>query len=322
MRSGLRSQLLCSVLILAAASIWPAWGQEFPSRAITLTVPYGIGGGVDASSRLLAKRISSAFGQPVVVKSVMGGAGVIGHRSVRAAAPDGYNLLVSSNVHFQLTHISNAPDIPDVLTDFDPVAPIGDQDSVLLVSSSVPAKSLDELIKLAREKPGSLSYGGVTAAMTYLLGYMIAQKDMVFVPYKSSAGVISDLISGRVSAAWESIGVVPGAVASGRVRAIVQTSKTRSPPIPDVPTVLEAGHPELQLSFSYFIVAPKGTPRPIIEKLNAAITEATRLPDVREAYAKIDFKGVTASPAELSQMMKAEDARWAKIIDETGTHEK
>ena len=268
------SSLLCAAVLLAAAQLADA--QGYPSRPIRLVVPAAPGGGTDIIARILAEGLGPALGQTVVVDNRAGAGTVLGADIVSKATPDGYVLLISPNsLAFNVALYSKLP--YDTLRDFAPISLVADQPNILVVHPALPAKSFQEYIALARSQPGKLVYGsgglgvGSHLAMELLL---LSQKiELVHVPYKGVGPALTALLSNEVSALLSTFASALPHVKSGRLRALGVTSAQRAPALPDIPTIAESGVPGYDYGTWYGLLAPAGTPRAAVEKLNRATTE-------------------------------------------------
>src|SRR5664279_1939682 len=275
----------------AALPIWPyvARAQQpesgYPSRPITLIVPYAAGGGNDVMARGVAIPMSKTLGQPIVIENHGGAGGSIGTRQVATAAPDGYTLGLggTGTLAIDPTLYPNAG--YDPRKDFAPVGLIATNPMIIVVNPSLPAKNVRELIALAKAQPGKLNYASAGKGSGIHLGTVLfadtAGIELIHVPYRGSGPALTDLLGGHVSIYFSSLPPAIGLVKDGKLRALGVTGLKRSPILPDVPTVAEQGLPGFEAVLHYGIVAPAGTPRPIIDKLNAALREALNTDDVQ-----------------------------------------
>ncbi|HEY5292890.1 MAG TPA: tripartite tricarboxylate transporter substrate binding protein, partial [Burkholderiales bacterium] len=253
--------------ILCAFAALPAGAQSYPSRAVHIIVPFAAGGPADIYARVLGQRLQEALGQPFVVEDRPGGGSVVGTDAVAKSAPDGYTLLMMSNTHtVNESLISNKPF--QLLRDFVPVAPVNYSDLVLVVHPSVAANTLAELIALAKSKPHVLNYAssgpGTPYHMAGELFKAMAGLDIVHVPYKGSSGARTDVLGGQVEMMFDAITTMAPNVRAGKLKALGTTGKVRSPVLPEVPTVAEAGVPGYEATIWLGIVAPAGTPKPVV----------------------------------------------------------
>jgi tripartite-type tricarboxylate transporter receptor subunit TctC len=304
-------------LATALCAALPAAAQDYPSRPVKIIVPFASGGPADLYARVIGQRLQEALGQSFVVEDRPGGGSLIGTDAVAKAAPDGYTLLMMSNTH--TVNESLIPNKPfQLLRDFAPVAPVNYSDLLLVVHPSVPAKTLKELLDLAKAKPGGLNYAssgpGTPYHMAGELFKAMSGVDIVHVPYKGSSGARTDVVGGEVQMMFDAITTMAQQARAGKVRAIATTGKVRSDVTPEVPTVAEAGVPGYEAIIWLGLMAPAGTPKPIIDKLNAAITRIVSQPDVRAAWAQQGAVPMTMSPEEFDRYLRDDIAKWANVV--------
>jgi tripartite-type tricarboxylate transporter receptor subunit TctC len=295
-----------------------ASAQDYPTHSITLVVPYPAGGGVDAMARIVADKLSAALGQQVLVDNRGGGSGLVGTRAVIRAAPDGYTLLLGHTGSMSINPSLYANSGYDPRRDFAPIGLIAAMPVALIANAKFPARTIAEVIALMKANPGKYNIGtsavGTGGYLSAELFKSVTQVDAQIVPYKGTAGVMNDLLGGHVPVAF---GVLPpalGNIQSGTLRAIAVLSPTRFSLLPDVPTAAETGMPGFVSVLHYGLVAPAGTPRPIIEKLNAALR---RLVDSDEVKNRIHLEGgdpLTSSPEEYAADIDAEETKWSSLI--------
>jgi len=308
-------------LILIAFAALPAWSQSYPSHPVRIIVPFAAGGPADIYARVVGQRLQEALGQAFVVEDRPGGGSVVGTDAVAKSAPDGYTLLMMSNTHtVNESLISNKPF--QLLRDFVPVAPVNYSDLVLVVHPSVPANSLKELIALAKSKPHDLNYAssgpGTPYHMAGELFKAMARLDIVHVPYKGSSGARTDILGGQVQMMFDAITTMAPNVRAGKLKALGTTGKVRSPVLPEVPTVAEAGVPGYEAVIWLGIMAPAGTPKPIVERLNAEIRKIVHSPEIKEAWAKQGAAPMSMSTEEFGQYLREDIAKWANIVKISG----
>jgi tripartite-type tricarboxylate transporter receptor subunit TctC len=299
-----------------------AAAQDYPSRPITLIVPYTPGGGNDAMARVVADTMSTALGQQIVIENRGGAGGSIATRQVARAAPDGYTLGLGGTGTLAIDP-TLYPNIGyDPRKDFAPVGLIATSALIVLVNPSIPAKTLAEFIALAKAEPGRINFASAGSGSgihlgTELLAFMAGIK-MTHIPYKGSAPALTDLIGGHVALYFSSLPPAIGLVRDGKVRALAVTGPTRSKAFPDIPTVAEAALPGFEAVLHYGIVAPAGTSRPVIEKLNAAMRTALASPLVQ---ARIDTDGAEAmasTPEQYAADIDREETKWSEIVRRSG----
>ncbi len=308
-------------LILIAFAALPAWSQSYPSHPVRIIVPFAAGGPADIYARFVGQRLQEALGQAFVVEDRPGGGSVVGTDAVAKSAPDGYTLLMMSNTHtVNESLISNKPF--QLLRDFVPVAPVNYSDLVLVVHPSVRANTLKELIALAKSKPHVLNYAssgpGTPYHMAGELFKAMAGLDIVHVPYKGSSGARTDILGGQVQMMFDAITTMAPNVRAGKLKALGTTGKVRSPVLPEVPTVAEAGVPGYEAVIWLGIMAPAGTPKPIVERLNAEIRKIVHSPEIKEAWAKQGAAPMSMSTEEFGQYLREDIAKWANIVKISG----
>jgi tripartite-type tricarboxylate transporter receptor subunit TctC len=308
--------LAIGVLVAASAA-----AQDYPAKPIRIIVPFAAGGPADIYARFIGQRLSEALGQPVVIEDRPGAGSVIGTDAVAKSAPDGYTLLMMSNTH--TVNESLIPNKPyQLMRDFVPVAPVNYSDLVLVVHPSVPANSLKELLDLAKAKPKGLNYAssgpGTPYHMAGELFKAMAGVDIVHVPYKGSSGARTDVLGGQVQMMFDAITTMAPNVRGGKLKGLGTTGKTRSSVLPEVPTVSEAGVPGYEAVIWLGVMAPAGTPKPIVDKLNAEITKIVMRPDVRESWSKQGAEPMAMTPAEFTRFMNEDIEKWAKVVKISG----
>src|SRR5690349_21644066 len=300
-----------------AGLMLPAGAQDYPTKPVRIIVPFAAGGPSDVFSRPPAPYLAESPKQSFVVEDQPGAGSIIGTNAVAHAAPDGYTLLSMSNTH--TTNESLVPNKPFALMrDFVPVSPINYSDLVMVVHPSVPAKDLKEFIALAKAKPGGLNYAssgtGTPYHMAGELFKSMSGTNIVHVPYRGSSGARNDVLGGQVQMMFDAITTMAPNVKAGQVRALGTTGTTRSTVLPDVPTVAEAGVPGYEATIWLGIMAPKGTPQAIVDKLNAEITKAVNRPDIKAMWAQQGAVPMTMTPAEFGAFLDKDIAKWANVV--------
>ena len=310
--------LLLSSSAALAQSPSTSSGQAYPSKPIHLLLPFA--GGTDAVARLLALKLSPALGEQVLPEQRLGAGGNIAHRAAAQAAPDGYTLLMAAPPLVINPHL-NANAGFDPLRDFAAVAPLTAIANVLVVHPKVQAKSLKELIALARANPGKLTYGsGGVGSVPHLATELLkstAKIDMLHVPYKSATIALTGLLAGEVDVVIVAASSAAPYVKDGRLRALAVLDKKRSSAVPEVPSAAEAGTPLVAVNW-YAIVAPAATPRAIIERLNAESVRAMHAADLRERLEAIGGEPLSGSPEDTAELLKREYEQWGRVIREAG----
>jgi tripartite-type tricarboxylate transporter receptor subunit TctC len=308
--------------VAAALASCVAFAQPYPSKPVKIVVPFAAGGAVDIITRVLADRLQPALGQQIVVEPVVGAGGNIGSAAVAKAAPDGYTLLMATTG----THTINPglyKSMPfDAVRDFAPITVIASVPNLLVVHPSVPAKDVRELVALAKSQPGKLNFAsfghGTSNHLSGELFKSVAGVDVVHVPYKNAPQAVLELVGGQVSFAFVNAPLALPQVRAGKLRALAVTGAKRSPAVPDMPTMAEAGLPGFVVESWYGLMAPAGTPQPVVEKLHRDTLAVLARPDLAEAFAKQGADVITSSPAEFASMIAKEKDRWAEVIRKSG----
>jgi len=308
-------------MAIAAAALGfalPASAQDYPSRTVTLVVPYPPGGGVDAMARLVAEKLSAGLGAQVIVDNRGGGSGNVGMRTVAKAAPDGYTLVLghTGSISINPTLYANAGYDPRV--DFAPIGLMASMPVALLAHPSFPPKTIGDVIALAKREPGKLNIGtsavGTGGYLSAELFKSMANLDVTIVPYKGTGQVMNDLLGGHVPVAF---GVLPpalGNLSAGTLRAIAVLSPTRFSLLPDVPTAAESGFPGFVSVLHYGLLAPAGTPKPIIDRLNKELRALVAKEDVQKRIHSEGGDAMTSSPQEYAEDIDREERKWGALI--------
>jgi tripartite-type tricarboxylate transporter receptor subunit TctC len=309
------------IVLAAALAAGQAWAQAYPSKPVKIISPFSAGGPADIYARYLGQRLEKPMGQAFVIENRVGGGGIIGADAVAKSAPDGYTLLVMSNTHtVNESLVAKKP--YKLMTDLVPVAPVNYSDLLLVVHPAVPAKNLKELLDLAKANPGKLNYAssgpGTPYHMAGELFKAMAGVDIVHVPHKESSGARTAVMGGQVEMMFDAITVMSKLAEAGKVRAIAASGKTRSAVMPDVPTVSEAGVPGYEATIWLGIMAPAGTPKPIVDRLNAEITKIVSSPEVKEDWAKQGAVPMTMTSDQFAQYMRDDIEKWAKVVKVSG----
>ena len=310
------------LLTLAASSITalpalPLNADDYPSHPVRIIVPFGAGGPTDVYTRAIAEELRKSLNQAFVEENKPGAGTTIGTDFVAKAVPDGYTLLmVSGTQAVNETLYTHKP--YELMRDLVPIAPLIDSDLVLVVHPSVPAKNLNELLALARARPGTLNYGSSGPGSNYhMAGELLKHLtgvDIVHVPYKGSTGMRTDILSGQIQILFDSVPTMAPMIRAGKVRALGTSGLTRSPILPDVPTIAEAGVPGFQATLWVGFMAPAGTPQPIVEKLNREITKVVTRPDIKVAWEKTGATPVSMTQSNFKKFMDAQISKWADLI--------
>ncbi len=314
-----------TLVALASAPLASAFGlpvpaaraDDYPSRPVKIIVPFGAGGPTDVYTRDIAAELQNVLHQAFVMENRPGAGTTIGTAFVANATPDGYTLLmVSGTQTVNETLYRNKP--YQLMRDLVPIAPLIDSDLVLVVHPSVPAKNLAELVALAKAKPGTLNFGSSGPGSNYHMAAELLKNitgiDIVHVPYKGSSGMRTDILSGQIQLLFDSVPTMAPLIKSGMVRAIGTSGKARSPILPDVPTLDEAGAPGFQATLWVGFMAPKDTPQPIIDLLNHNITAILRRPDIKKKWEGEGATPLVMTQAEFTTFMQAQIDKWAKVV--------
>ena len=306
------------VAAIAAFLSFSAAAQSYPSKPIRLIVPFAAGGGNDNVARLVGKRLADGLGQPVVVDNRPGAGGVVGAELAAKSAPDGYTLFlggvgshaINPNLHEKLPY--------DPIKDFAPVALLAQAPLVLVVHPSVPAKSVAELTAYARAHPGKLNFAsngnGSSSQLAAVMFDSMAGVEMVHVPYKGLSPALADLLSGQVQLMFSSVVAILPHIKAGKLRGLAVTGTKRLASLPGLPTIAESGLPGYEASSWYGILAPAGTPRDIVMKLNAELAKALEQPEVRNSLLAEGAEPVGGSPEAFAAHIRAEKERLGKLI--------
>lgn len=315
---GSRFALALTVALLATPLLCSqAPAQDYPTRPVRIIVPFGAGGPADVTARLIGNSLQQDLGQPFVIENHTGAGGVIGTLEAVRSPPDGYTLLMISNA--QTTNESLVPQRKyELMRDLVPIAPINYSDLVIAVNPQVPAKTLKEFIALAKAKPGKVNYASAGQGTPYHMAAELLRTmagiDVVHVPYRNSGEARSAVIGGQVEMMIDAVTTMAPNVAAGLVRALATTGKTRSGALPDVPTVTEAGVAGYEATIWLGLTAPAGTPKPIIDKLNAAINAIVKRPDVIKLWAEQGALPMSMTPEEFDRYLRGDIVKWADVV--------
>lgn len=310
------------LVLMAALAVFPALAQDaYPSRPIRFILPFPPGGGTDILGRLLAERLTASLGQPVVTENRGGAGGNVGAEAAARSAPDGYtivlvapSLAISPTLYAKLNY--------DPVKDFAPVSLVATVPNVMITHPSVPAQTLQEFIAYARSKPGALNFGsGGAGTSNHLAGELfnlVAGTRLVHVPYKGVNLAMQDVLAGNVHLVFIGIPAAAPHVKAGRLRALALAAPQRSSALPDVPTVAEAGLKDFEINTWYGVLAPAGTPRPIVVRLNAELVKILQSAEMKERLAATGTEPLTSTPEEFAAYIKREIAKWGDVIRKAG----
>jgi tripartite-type tricarboxylate transporter receptor subunit TctC len=308
----------CAASVLCA---FPAHAQGYPQKPIKIIVPFGPGGFTDVAARILQKELAPAIGQPIVIENKPGAGSTIGTAEVAKAAPDGYTLAMVSTAHVISPHLYKSMPY-DALRDFTPVMKLAEGPYVLVVHPSLGVKSVAELVAKARANPNSIDYASSgNGSAQHLVGALfvsMANAPLNHVPYKGSAQAMNDVLGGQVKVSFVGVPNALPHLASGKLRALAVSSRTRYADLPDVPTLEEAGVPGYDATIWLGLLAPPGTPNDVVHKLNASIAKILSVPEAKKLMASAGVDVATTSPEEFAALLKSELDRWGKVVKETG----
>ena len=314
---------MAATALMAMGTTGAALAQsDYPNKPVRLVVPYAPGGATDVIGRVLAKQLSESLGQQFVVDNRAGAGGSLGAGQVAKSPADGYTLLMGAFT----SHTINAALTPavtpfDIHKSFSHISVVGTVPLVFVVNPNVPAKSVKELVALAKEKPGSVTFASAGNGSPQHLAIEMfkrqAQVDVVHVPYKGSGPALADLLGGQVNAMIDTVPAAQSQIKAGKLRALATTTKERVPSIPDIPTVVEAGLPEMQVSSMFALSAPAGTPAAVVQKINAALKVILSKQDVKDSMLAQGTIATYGTPDESTKIINAEYAKWAKLIKDS-----
>ena len=308
-----------AIILIAFSSL--GWAQTYPARSVKIIVPFATGGPADNYARFMAIRLQEALGQTFVVDNKPGAGSVIGTDIAAKSPADGYTLLLMSNAH--TVNESLIPNKPFALMrDFVAIAPINYSDLVLVANPGVPESNIKDLVKRAAAQPGKINYAssgpGTPYHMAGELFKNMAGVYLVHIPYRGSSGARTDLLGGQVDIMFDAVTTMTEQIRAGKVKALATTGKQRSAVLPDVPTVSESGVPGYEATIWLGLMAPKGTPKAVVDKLNEAIVKIASQADVKQAWAKQGATAMAMSPEAFDKYARDDVAKWAKVIQSAG----
>jgi tripartite-type tricarboxylate transporter receptor subunit TctC len=317
-------KLAAAIAATLLAGVVPTLGQQYPQRPITLIVPFAAGGPTDVLARVLGQHMSQTLGQSVVVEDVTGAGGTLGSAKAARAAPDGYTL-VMGNIGTHAASVGLYPKLSyDPRTDFEPIMMVATTPMVLVTKKDLPVTTLSDVIALAKQRKITQGNAGTGSAshLTTLLFVSLTHADLQLVPYRGLSQAMNDLLAGQIETMFDQVISSSPHILSGGVKPIAVTSPTRAKAIPNVPTTIEAGLPDMQTLTWTALFAPKGTPKPIIERLNAAVDRAMKDPTIAKRLAELGADlpapGDERTPQALGKLVAAEVAKWTPLIRAAG----
>lgn len=309
------------LLVLAACLPVATAAQDFPSRTMRIVVPYPAGGAGDTHTRLVAQKLTGILGQQVIVENRAGASGNIGSDHVAKSPPDGYTMLFATT-NLAINHAANAAKVPfDVLKDLQPVSMSLTSQNLIAVRPTLPVRNIAELVAYAKANPRKLSFGSSGVGSPWLgmeLLKTMAGIDMVHVPYKGDAPAITDLMGGQIDLYATNVSALDAHHRNGRVRGIAVTSKKRASSLPDIPTVDESGVPGYELESWFGFMVPAGTPRPIVDRLNAALVQVISMPDVQKTMLDVGLTPTTSTPEAYAARIRADVDKFSRIVKASG----
>jgi len=316
-----RRLISAAAMIGALLTSASALAQEWPARPVKLVVPFATGGSADVFGRLVATRLQETFGQSFVIENRPGAGSIIGTDVVAKSPADGYTFLIMSNTHtINESLTTNKPF--QLMRDFDPVAPINESDLVLVARTNLPASTVADILSSAKAKPDGMTYASSGSGTPYhLAGELLksmAGIKMVHVPYKGSSQARTDVLGGQVDMMFDAIPTMVSQVAGGKVKAIATTGRNRSPIMPNVPTVSEAGVPGYTMTIWIGVMAPKGTPAAIVNRLNTEINKVTADAELRKRWSAQGTATMTMTVAEFGKFLNDDIAQWAGVVKSAG----
>lgn len=310
-----------AAVLLATAVLAAPAAAEYPDRAVKIVVPFGPGGFTDVAARILQKELAPALGQSIVIENKPGAGSTIGTAEVANAKPDGYTLAMVSTTHVISPHLYKQMPY-DPIKGFTPVMKLAEGPYVLVVHPSLPATSVKELLELARKQPGTIDYASSgNGSAQHLVGALFtaaAQVKLNHVPYKGSNQAMNDLLGGQVKVSFVGVPNALPNLRNGKLKALGVSTAKRYADLPDVPSIAESGVPGYDATVWLGLLAPPGTPREVVQKLNAAITKVLSQPEAKKLMSSAGVDVATSTPEEFGKLMQAELDRWGKVVRETG----
>jgi tripartite-type tricarboxylate transporter receptor subunit TctC len=312
-----------AIFLASLASAAPASAQDYPARNVTFIVPTGAGAGTDLLARILAPKLTDRFGKSFVVENRPGAGTVIAANAVAKSAPDGYTLLMGTSTPLAINASLHKKLPYDPATDFMPLALIATVPFVLVVNNDLPVHSVQDFIRLAKERPGTFAYGSTGPGTPFhlyaeLFGSMTGVQ-MVHVPYKAAVAALTDLMGGRLQVMMTDFASSLPLIREGKVRALGVTTGSRAPAAPEIMPIAELGVPGFEAAAWQMVVAPAATPKAIVDKLHVELKTVMAMPETRDQIAKIGLVPAdTGSPEELQRFVEAEIVRWAKVVEKSG----
>lgn len=314
-----RFALTLAAGLLGAFPLTPSFAQDYPARAVRIVVPFGAGGPADVAARQIGNALQESFGQPFVIENRTGAGGVIGTVEAAKSQADGYTLLMMSNTQTANESLLTPEQRKyELMRDLAPIAPVNSSDLVIVVNPQVAAKTLQEFVSLARSQPGKLNYAssgqGTPYHMAGELFKAMAGINLVHVPYRNSGEARSGVIGGQVQMMIDAVPAMAPNIGENQVRALATTGQQRSAVLANVPTAIEAGVPGYEATIWLGLMAPAGTPKPIIDKLNAAVNAMVKRPDIVKLWTEQGAVPMSMTPEEFDRFLRGDIAKWADVV--------
>jgi tripartite-type tricarboxylate transporter receptor subunit TctC len=314
-----RTAIACALLLASAAALAQS---PYPHKPVRIVVPYPPGGTTDLLARLVAARLGDKLGQNFTVDNRAGASGAIGSQLVAKSPPDGYTLVMATISSHGINSALNKTLPYDPVADFAPITLVASTPNVITVNADTPAKTLAELLAMARARPGALSFGSTSAGgsphMSVELLKMMAKVDLVHIPYKGGGPMLTDLIGGQIPMGVDNLPSSMAHIKSGKIRALAVTTATRWPGAPDIPTVAESGVPGYEVSAWFGLLAPAGTPKEIVDLLQRSVADGLRDPAVAQRLQELGAEPVASTPDAFGRQIAGEIDKWKKVVAATG----
>jgi tripartite-type tricarboxylate transporter receptor subunit TctC len=317
-----RREWYVSFILFCVIAVNSAMAQTYPTRPVRFVVPFAPGGSTDTLARTIGVKLADALGQQVVVDNRAGGNGDLGMMIVAQSPADGHTILLGYIANLAIAPSLN-PKLPyDPVKDYTPITQIATSPNVMTANSAVPAKGLKDLVALAKAKPGTVNFASTgVASVGHLTGELLntlAGMKMTHVPYKGGGAAIIGLLSGEVQVMFTGFSAAMPHIKSGKIRSLAVTGAQRSPALADVPTIAEQGFPGVEATAWYGVLAPSGTPKPVVTRLHREVVQILKLPDVTQRLGALGFEIVGSTPEQLAAYMKSEIRKWAKVVKASG----
>jgi len=316
----LRREFLIATIVTMGLGLTPAAAQTYPTKPIKMVVPYTPGSPVDVLARVVTQHLSARLNQTIVIDNRPGAGTTIGTKAAASAEPDGYTLLIAATSF--IISSSLYPNLEyDPIKSFAPVGMLAISPQIMVIAPSVPASNVAEFTAYAKANPGKLNFGFGLGTLPQILGESfktLTGADIVSIPYKGGAQAVTDMLGGRIHMNFGTMATLLPLIQQGKVRALAVTTETRVKELPDVPTMIESGLPQLALTFSAGLLAPAGTPQPILEQLNGVLNEALTSPEMNESFAKLGFESRPWSTAQYGAYLAEEMHKWPPIVKASG----